>query len=108
LAKKINQDLDEGVFSDDLLEKFLADVRGHLWHSGDWGRLAAKANLNVATISKIAYGETKSPHARTILKIMYALGKLDSVLDSVQAEKPISEKVAHSRLERIQKKRKKQ
>lgn len=36
--------------------------------------IASKANLCQATVSRLASGETKDPHIRTVITILFALG----------------------------------
>lgn len=93
MAKRMNQNLPEGLNGDEW-DRLVADIRGHLWNSGDWGILAAKANVNPQTISKLAYGETKSPHFFTIFKIMVALGKKDRFMRLFETNDPVFESEA--------------
>lgn len=88
-AKRINQDRSEGL-DDDVFEQLLADVRGHIFSTLNWNVLAEKANLSYSTIAALAYGDTKSPHLRTVIKIMTALGKEHPILDAFKAEEPVS------------------
>jgi transcriptional regulator with XRE-family HTH domain len=52
--------------------------------------LAKDAKLSNATVSNLAYGETKSPHMRTVVRIMHALGKSDPILEAFKSEKPMT------------------
>lgn len=67
------QDLGETYPSDDFIE----DLRGLVWaksSSHTWNALAGLARLSPSTVAKFAYGETKKPHANTIVRLVYALG----------------------------------
>ena len=70
--------------------RVLADVQGHIWAFGDFQKLARAAKLSVATVSNLAYGDTKSPHMRTVVRIMDALGKSDPILEAFKSEKPMT------------------
>lgn len=94
--RKINPTRSEGV-DGDVWERLLADIRGHIWTHGDFKKLAVSANLSVATVSKLAYGDTNSPHMRTVVRIMNALGKSDPVLRAFRAEKSVSTVQAFAR-----------
>ena len=86
-------------------EQLLADVRGHIWGSGDFSKLAEKADVSPQTVSKFAYGETKSPHMRTVFKIMDALGKSEEILTAFKSEKPVSTRSAIARKTGLSKRR---
>jgi transcriptional regulator with XRE-family HTH domain len=90
LNKRINPTHSEGI-DGDIWERLFADIRGHIRsYGGTFKQLADAANLSEATVSKLAYGETSSPHMRTIIRIMDALGKSDPVLKAFRSEKPVS------------------
>ena len=94
--KRINPTRSEGQDGSDF-ERLLADVRGHIWEFQNLGKLAKKADLNVATVSDLAHGQTRSPHIRTVLRIMVALGKSDSILQAFAAERPVTTKMVARR-----------
>jgi hypothetical protein len=108
LAKRLNQDLPEGV-DGNRSERFLADLRGMIWHKvdneGGFKTLAAKANLNVATIDRLMWSgdanhpQTRRPHFETVVRLLWALERLD-LLDGVFAGE-------HKRIPWGRKKRKK-
>jgi len=50
-----------------------ARVRDYIRQGGKLNRLALKANLTVATVSRLAYYETTRPMWRTIISVMEAL-----------------------------------
>jgi transcriptional regulator with XRE-family HTH domain len=87
--KRINPTRSEGL-DGDVWERLLADIRGHIFEFGDFKKLSEQTGLCVGTISRLAYGETGSPHMRTVIKVMDALGKSDPVLKAFRSEKPIS------------------
>lgn len=89
MKKRINPTRSEGL-DGDVWERVLADVRGHIWEHGDFAKLAVAANLSATTVSKLAYGETSSPHMRTVIRIMDALGKSEPVLEAFKSQKPVS------------------
>lgn len=94
--KRINPTRTEGL-DGNVLERLLADVRGHVWEFGDFKTLAKQANLSTSTVSDLAYADTRSPHMRTVMKIMTALGKSDPILNAFKAEKPVTIKVVAGR-----------
>ena len=104
--RKINPTRSEGV-DGDVWERLLADIRGHIWTHGDFKKLAVSANLSVATVSKLAYGDTNSPHMRTVVRIMEALGKSDPVLEAFRADKSVSTVQAFARKLKVEKVRQK-
>lgn len=57
---------------------FIADVQGMVWSSqgvsGTWQQLADKAGLSCSTVRNFATGTTRRPHARTLEKLLGALG----------------------------------
>ena len=89
MSKFLNQTRSEGI-DGDVWERVLADVRGHLFAAKDLQAVAVKANLSYSTVAKLAYGDTKSPHMRTVIKIMDALGKADPILQAFRSEKPVT------------------
>jgi len=90
LAKRINQILDEGTYGDDW-ERVLADFAGHVYNAGDWRELADKAGVSYATVENIAYRYTRSPHLRTVVSIMDALGRGDELRAALATNTPLSE-----------------
>jgi transcriptional regulator with XRE-family HTH domain len=88
--KRINPTRSEGQ-DGDIWARLLADVQGHIWAYRDFNKLAQAANLSVATVSNLAHGDTKSPHMRTVARIMHALGKSDPILEAFKSEKPMTE-----------------
>ncbi len=94
--KRINPTRSEGL-DGEVWERLLADVRGHIHEHKDFGKLAVAANLSISTVSKLAYGETSSPHMRTVIRIMEALGKSDPIIDAFRSQKPVSVKSAQAR-----------
>ncbi len=72
----------------------MANIRGHLRDAGDWKQLAKDANLVKATIANIAYGYTRSPHARTLMSLMVALGRGDEFRSAIASDKPLSKQEA--------------
>lgn len=94
--KRINTNRSEGL-DGDVWERLFADIRGHIWAHGDFKKLAISADLSVATVSKLAYGDTGSPHMRTVVRIMNALGKSDPIVKAFRAEKPVSTVQAFAR-----------
>jgi transcriptional regulator with XRE-family HTH domain len=92
LAKRINPTLDEGP--EETWEETMANIRGHLRNAGDWNHLAKDANLAKATIANIAYGYTRSPHARTLMSLMVALGRGDEFKAAIASDEPLSKKEA--------------
>lgn len=94
--KRINPTRSEGQNGDDW-ERLLADVRGHIWEFGNFNTLAKRANLSNATVSNLAYADTRSPHMRTVIKIMTALGKSDPILNAFKTEKPVTIKAVAGR-----------
>ncbi len=92
----MNPTRSEGV-DGDVWERLLADIRGHIWAHGDFSKLAKAAKLSPATISNLAYGDTGSPHMRTVVRIMDALGKSDPILAAFKSEKPITTRVVAKR-----------
>jgi transcriptional regulator with XRE-family HTH domain len=85
MTKRINSNLDESSG----WGRFVADIRGHLHAHQNWVILAADAGVAPQTVSKLAYGETKSPHGLTIFKLMVALGREDELLAAVHSEEPV-------------------
>lgn len=93
MKKRINPTLSEGLDGDEW-EKILADLRGHVYHAGDWRELAKKAGLSYATIENIAYGHTRSPHMRTVVALMDALGRGDEIRSALKTNRPLLESEA--------------
>lgn len=89
MVKHINQTLDEGLSGDEW-ERILADFRGHVYHAGDWRQLAKKSGLSYPTIENIAYGHTRSPHMRTVIALMDALGRGDEIRRALGTNAPLS------------------
>ena len=89
-TKRINPTLDEGLDGDEW-ERILADFRGHVYHAGDWKKLAETSGLSYATIENIAYGHTRSPHMRTVIKLMDALGRGDEIRAALATNAPLTE-----------------
>jgi len=87
--KRINPTRSEGQ-DGSVAGRLLADIRGHIWAHGDFSELAKDAKLSAATVSNLAYGETNSPHMRTVVQIMHALGKSDPILEAFKSEKPMT------------------
>jgi hypothetical protein len=81
----------------DVWERLLADVRGHIWDHGDFSKLAATADVSVSTVSKLAHADTGSPHMRTVIRIMDALGKSDPILEAFESKNPVSISQARKR-----------
>lgn len=90
--KRINPTLDEGP--EQSWEEVMADIRGHLRNAGDWNQLAKDAHIAKATIANIAYGHTRSPHARTLMNLMIALGRGDEFRAAIASERPLSREEA--------------
>ncbi len=90
MPKRINQTRDEGV-SGDRWEKVLGDFAGHVYHAGDWRKLADEAGVSYATVENIAYRQTKSPHMRTVINIMNALGRGDELEKALHTNSPLSQ-----------------
>ena len=72
----------------------MANIRGHLRNAGDWNQLAKDANLAKATVANIAYGHTRSPHARTLMSLMVALGRGDEFKAAIASDEPLSKQEA--------------
>lgn len=89
MAKRINPTLSEGLDGDQW-EEILADFRGHVYNAGDWRELAKKAGLSYATIENIAYGHTRSPHLRTVVALMDALGRGDEIRQALATNRPLT------------------
>ncbi len=89
MAKRINPTLSEGLDGDQW-EEILADFRGHVYNAGDWRELAKKAGLSYATIENIAYGHTRSPHLRTVISLMDALGRGDEIRQALATNRPLT------------------
>ncbi len=57
---------------------FIEDLRGFLWSNQGvtrtWQDVADESGLCYATVMNFARGDTKRPQARTIIKLMQALG----------------------------------
>jgi transcriptional regulator with XRE-family HTH domain len=87
--KRINPTRSEGQ-DGSIAGRLLADIQGHIWAHGNLSELAKDAKLGAATVSNLAYGETKSPHMRTVVRIMHALGKSDPILEAFKSEKPMT------------------
>lgn len=55
--------------------KTVALVQAEIWRAGgDFGKIAAGADLSVSTVANIASGNTQFPRLRTIIRILGALG----------------------------------
>lgn len=98
MNKRINPTHSEGL-DGDVWERLLADIRGHIWEylrkkGNTYEKLAETAGVCSGTVSKFAYGDTTSPHMRTVIRIMDALGKSDPILSAFKSEKPVSLKQA--------------
>ena len=87
--KRINPTRSEGQ-DGSIAGRLLADIQGHIWAHGNLSELAKDARLSATTVSDLAYGETKSPHMRTVVRIMHALGKSDPILEAFKSEKPMT------------------
>ena len=101
MYKRINPTHSEGI-DGDVMERMLADVRGHIWEfvrgkGNNFDKLAREAGVSCSTVSKLAYGGTTSPHMRTVIRVMDALGKSDPILEAFKAEKPVSLNEAKAR-----------
>ena len=90
MAKRINPTRDEGTSGDDW-ERILADFAGHVYNAGDWQELHKKAGVSYATVENIAYRHTRSPHLRTVVSIMDALGRGDELRAALATNTPLSE-----------------
>ena len=90
MPKRINQTLDETSG----WGRFLADLRGHINGHKNWGNLAIEAGLSPQTISKLAYGETKTPRGDTIFKLMVAFGREKELLEASHSDEPVVVKEA--------------
>ena len=99
MKKRINPNRDEGQSGDEF-ERILADLRGHTWvwlrvkGYNSWRRLAADAKVSYQTVENLAYGKTKSPHLRTMVQVLTAMGKFDAVAKAFSSGEPVSEKKA--------------
>jgi len=99
LKKRINPTRDEGQNGDEF-ERILADLRGHTWAwlhvkgYDSWRRLAADANVSYQTIENLAYGKTKSPHLRTMVQVLSAMGKYEQIARAFSSGAPVSERKA--------------
>ncbi len=89
MAKRVNPTLSEGLDGDQW-EEILADFRGHVYNAGDWRELAQKSGLSYATIENIAYGHTRSPHLRTVVALMDALGRGDEIRQALATNRPLT------------------
>ncbi len=89
MAKRINPTLSEGLDGDQW-EEILADFRGHVYNAGDWRELAQKSGLSYATIENIAYGHTRSPHLRTVVALMDALGRGEEIRQALATNRPLT------------------
>ncbi len=89
MAKRINQTLGEGLDGEQW-EEILADFRGHVYNAGDWRELAQKSGLSYATIENIAYGHTRSPHLRTVVALMDALGRGEEIRQALATNRPLT------------------
>lgn len=111
MNKRINPTHSEGIDGDEW-DRLLADVRGHMWEflrkkGNTFEKLARAAGVCTGTVSKFSYGDTSSPHMRTVMRIMTALGKSDLILTAFKAEEPVSLKQASDwRLTRAKKRQK--
>lgn len=74
--KRMNPTRSEGQDGDEW-ESFLADLRGHVFRNldsdGGCTQLAARADLSPLTIERFIYGDTKSPHLKTLFKLFKAI-----------------------------------
>lgn len=50
------------------------EVRRVTSHGVRMKDIAARAGVSTATVSKLAYGETKRPQFKTVIGVLYALG----------------------------------
>lgn len=89
MAKRVNPTLSEGLDGDQW-EEILADFRGHVYNAGDWRELAQKSGLSYATIENIAYGHTRSPHLRTVVALMDALGRGEEIRHALATNRPLT------------------
>lgn len=49
-------------------------VRQYVTKKGKISHMATKAGIAPQTVSRVAYGETKSPRMKTIMGLLHALG----------------------------------
>lgn len=96
-TKKPHQDRSEGV-DGNISERLLANLRGLVWKhigkSGDFSELAAKADLNEGTISRMMWHSEKAPQTKfpqflTVVKLLRALGRLDLFEEAFAGARPI-------------------
>ena len=97
MARRPNQDRSEGV-DGNVSERFLADLRGLVWkqvgQNGDFSEIAEKARLNEVTVARLMWHsekmpQTKRPHFETVVRLLFALDRLDLLAKAFKGARPI-------------------